>query len=218
MVSHIEEYPLLIAQAGPLMGQRFTISKPLLIGRESTCEVFVPDRQVSRFHARLMPTPDGIILEDLGSKNGTHCNGNPVRGQIVLIDGDTVQIALVQQFAFLTSDATVPLPESITFPEKLRIDYRARQVWIDKQQISPPLSALQFQVLKVLCKNAGKVVSRQEIIAQAWGDEQSSGVSDQALDALIRRLRDRIAGLDTSHDYIVTIRGHGIRFDNSPLG
>jgi DNA-binding winged helix-turn-helix (wHTH) protein len=59
-------------------------------------------------------------------------------------------------------------------------------------------------------------VSRQELVSTVWGDEQSAGVSDQALDALIRRLRDRIADLDPSHQYIVTVRGHGLRLDNPP--
>jgi len=51
-------------------------------------------------------------------------------------------------------------------------------------------------------------------VAVVWGDEQSMGVSDQALDALIRRLRDRISALDPTHQYIDTVRGHGIRLDN----
>jgi DNA-binding response OmpR family regulator len=37
-----------------------------------------------------------------------------------------------------------------------------------------------------------------------------------AIDALVRRLRDRLAEVDPGHNYIVTVRGHGFRFDNSP--
>jgi pSer/pThr/pTyr-binding forkhead associated (FHA) protein len=70
-----EDYPLLIAQEGPLKGQRWPLSQTLVLGRESTCDVVVADRQISRYHARLTPTPEGVILEDLGSKNGTHHNG-----------------------------------------------------------------------------------------------------------------------------------------------
>ncbi|NJC95404.1 MAG: winged helix-turn-helix domain-containing protein, partial [Anaerolineae bacterium] len=44
----------------------------------------------------------------------------------------------------------------------------------------------------------------------------SAGVSVQALVALIRRLRDRIAAIDPTHQYIDTVRGHGIRLDNPP--
>src|SRR5512137_3051501 len=192
MEGNLTESPLLIAQNGPLKGQRWMLDKPLLVGREATCEIVVPDRMVSRFHARISPTGEGIVLEDLDSKNGTHRNGNPVVGQVILQDGDTVQIALAQQFLFLTSDATVPLSEDDAHPGRLRLDLRSRRVWVDDRLIDPPLSALQFHVLRVLFENQGQVVDRQDLVTKVWGDEQAVGVSDQALDALIRRLRDRI--------------------------
>src|SRR6266508_2575061 len=103
-----EEYPLLIAQEGPLKGQRWPLSQTIVLGREATCDVVVADRQISRFHARITPSPEGAILEDLGSKNGTHLNGVPLSAPVVLQDGDLVSVALAQQFLFLTSDATMP--------------------------------------------------------------------------------------------------------------
>jgi DNA-binding response OmpR family regulator len=54
-------------------------------------------------------------------------------------------------------------------------------------------------------------------VTDAWGEEQAIGVSDQALDALLRRLRDRIAAIDPAHPYIITVRGHGIRMENPPV-
>jgi DNA-binding winged helix-turn-helix (wHTH) protein len=216
MAGNLEEAPLLIGQTGPLKGERWVLNKTLTIGRELTCEVVIPDRQVSRFHARLTPTVEGIILEDLGSKNGVHRNGVPVVGQITLQDGDMVQIALAQQFLYLTSDATVPLTESETATGRLRLDQRSRRVWVDNQLIDPPLSALQFHVLRVLSDHEGQVLDRHQLVSEAWGDEQAVGVSDQALDALLRRLRDRIATIDPEHTYIATVRGHGIRLDNPP--
>ena len=216
MNGNLAESPLLIAQNGPLKGQRWSIGKSLLIGREATCEVVVADRMVSRFHARIAPLNEGVILEDLGSKNGTHCNGNPVTGQIKLQDGDIVQIALAQQFLFLTSDATVPLSEAEEHPGRLRMEMRSRRVWIDEKLIDPPLSALQFHVLRVLYENGGQLLKRQQLVAEAWGEEEAVGVSDQALDALLRRLRDRIAAIDPAHPYIVTMRGHGVRLENPP--
>lgn len=217
MEGNLTESPLLIAQNGPLKGQRWTLNKPLLVGREASCEIVVPDRMVSRFHARITPSPKGMLLEDLDSKNGTHCNGNMVVGQVLLQDGDTVQIALAQQFLFLTSDATIPLSEDDARPGRLRMDMRSRRVWVDERLVDPPLSALQFHVLRVLYENQGQVVDRRQLVNNAWGEEQSVGVSDQALDALLRRLRDRIAAIDPGHPYIMTIRGHGIRLENPPL-
>lgn len=216
MAGKFEEAPLLVAQSGPLKGQRWTLSKPHLIGRESTCDVVIPDRMVSRFHARLTPIDKGIQLEDLGSKNGTHCNGSIVSGKVNLQDGDTVQIALCQQFVYVTSDATMPLTETSSSSGRLRMDVRSRRVWINDIPLDPPLSALQFQVLQVLHERQGQVVSREQLVSDSWGDDEAVGVSDQALDALLRRLRDRIAEIDPTRGYIVTVRGHGIKLEDPP--
>jgi DNA-binding winged helix-turn-helix (wHTH) protein len=214
MINPVEEYPLLVAQEGPLKGQRWAVSQTLVLGREASCDVVVADRQISRYHARLTPTPEGVILEDLGSKNGTHHNGVPLSGPVVLQDGDLVSVALAQQFLFLTSDATMPLIEGSAHNGRLMMDQKSRRVWVNQQQLVPPLSAQQFKMLWLLYQSQGQVVSRPDLVAAVWGDEQAAGVSDQALDALIRRLRDRLAALDPTHQYISTVRGHGVRLDN----
>jgi hypothetical protein len=217
MAEKSEEFPLLIALEGPLKGQRWSIARALVIGREHSCDVIIADRQVSRFHARLTPTSEGIILEDMGSKNGTHRNGDELSAPVVLQDGDAIQVSLAQEFTFLTSDSTMPLGDSAGKPGRLMMDLRSRRVWVNQQQIVPPLSAQQFKLLWMLYEKQGQVINRTELISTVWGEEQSVGVSDQALDALIRRLRDRLAALDSKHQYIDTVRGHGVRLDNPPV-
>lgn len=217
MTLHQEDYPLLVAQDGPLKGQRWQLSKPIVLGREPTCDVVIADRQISRYHARLTPTPEGVILEDMGSKNGTHHNGTALTAPVVLQDGDLLSIAMAQQFIFLISDATTPLVDGSLAAGRLMMDLKSRRVWVNHQQLVPPLSAQQFKMLWMLYKNNGEVVSRPDLVAEVWGNDQAAGVSDQALDALIRRLRDRLAGLDPTHQYIDTVRGHGIRLDNPSI-
>ena len=213
MKKNQEEYPLIVAQEGPLKGQRWQLSQTIVLGRESSCDVVISDRQISRFHARLTPTPEGVILEDLGSKNGTHHNGNLLSAPVVLQDGDLLSVALAQQFLFLTSDATMPLLDGGK-PGRLMMDQKSRRVWVNQLQLVPPLSAQQFKMLWLLYESQGQVVSRPDLVSAVWGDDQAAGVSDQALDALIRRLRDRLAALDPTHQYIDTVRGHGVRLDN----
>ncbi|HEU0291714.1 MAG TPA: FHA domain-containing protein [Anaerolineales bacterium] len=209
-----EDSPLLIAQEGPLKGQRWQLNQTIVLGRESTCDVVISDRQISRFHARLTPTQEGVILEDLGSKNGTHLNGALISAPVVLQDGDLVAVAMAQQFMFIVSDATTPLLDHAPPHGRLMMDLKSRRVWVNQQQLVPPLSAQQFKLLWLLYERNGQVVTRPELVSVVWGDEQMLGVSDQALDALIRRLRDRLAALDPTHQYIDTVRGHGIRLDN----
>jgi DNA-binding winged helix-turn-helix (wHTH) protein len=212
-----EEYPILVAQEGPLKGQRWSLSHTLMIGRDSNCEVVIQDRQVSRFHARVTPGPEGVMIEDLGSKNGTLHNGNELSGPMMLQDGDMLGVALAQQFLFLTSDATMPLAEGMR-SSRLIMDHKSRRVWVNNQQINPPLSAPQFKLLSMLYADQGQVVSRADMVETVWGEEHSSGVSEQALDALIRRLRDRLASYDPTHQYIDTVRGHGVRLNNPTSG
>jgi pSer/pThr/pTyr-binding forkhead associated (FHA) protein len=215
------ETPLLVAQSGQLAGQRWQLKYRMIIGRDSTCDIVIPDRQISRHHARITPTSTGVLLEDLGSKNGTHWNGHRVDDTVVLQDGDNVQVAYAQQFTFISSDATLPLDSEETDYQSmdtgvLRIEKRSRRVWLGNAEVVPPLSVSQYKLLEVLYENQGRVVSRYKIIETVWGEDQAVVVSEQALDALVRRLRDRLGNVDAQHSYIVTVRGHGLRLDNPP--
>ena len=216
-MARTEEFPMLVAQEGPLKGQRWAVDHTLMVGREATCDVVISDRQVSRLHARFTPSPEGVILEDLGSKNGTHHNGNPLSAPVMLQDGDAVQISFVQEFLFFTSDATVPLTEGMGKPGRLVMELKSRRVWVNQLLLGPPLSAQQFKLLWLLYENPGQVISRSDLVSEVWGEDQAAGVSDQALDALIRRLRDRLNAMDAEHQYIDTVRGHGVRLDNPPV-
>jgi len=215
MIQNNEEIPVLIAYNGPLNGKKWSITHELIIGRDPKCDITIPERQVSRIHAKVYPIKDSITLEDLGSKNGTYNNGKLVNAATGLSDGAIIQIALAQQFIFLTTEATLPL--DFDKPSRkgkiLRISSKSRRVWVSNQEVLPPLSAPQFKLLHLLYINEDQVISRQEVIANVW-EEEALGVSNQALDALVRRLRDRISSIDSTHAYIITVRGHGFRFEN----
>jgi hypothetical protein len=215
-----EDIPVIIGFEGELDGQRWILNESILFGRDDTCIVTIPKRQVSRRHAQITPTNEGVILEDLRSKNGTHRNGKPIAGPVLLTDGDVIHIALAQKFVFLSADATLPLePKDIVPPpsldmKRLRLEKRSRRVWIKDREVLPPLSVSQFRLLEILYEYNGELVPREAVMAAVWGQVDAIGISEQALDALVRRLRDRLASIDAGHAYVVTIRGHGLRLDN----
>jgi hypothetical protein len=60
------------------------------IGRDASCDLAIPDMTVSRRHATLERTPDGWMLTDLASTNGTRVNGWRVRGKVEVKAGDLV--------------------------------------------------------------------------------------------------------------------------------
>jgi hypothetical protein len=211
-----KECPVVVALQGPLAGRRWEIQDELIIGRENDCGIRIDDRQVSRHHARLMQRSGRVELEDLASKNGTFHSGKPISEVVTLADSDTFQIAIIYKFVFYCSDATMPMEDlvltNLDSNTGLQVDEKSRRVWVKGKEITPALSAPQFRLLAELVTHSGRVINRNDIVHAIWADEEAEGVSEQALDALIRRLRERLKELDPDHNYIVTVRGHGLRF------
>ena len=98
--------------------------------------------------------------------------------------------------------------------KKLFLDTRSRRVWVGENEVLPPLSAPQFRLLQALYEQKGQVVRRQDLINAVWGEDEAVGVSEQAFDALVRRLRERLGEDGANAQFITTIRGHGLRFEN----
>ena len=207
------EMPMLLVLEGPGAGQSIIMEhQPLIIGREETCDVVIPDRQVSRQHARIRLEGDRYLLEDLGSKNGTFVKGQELSGPYPLQDGDEIQIALCCRLVYVDAEATVPLILE-RHAQGLRLDSESKRVWVAGQELDPPLSLAQYRLLELLFQEPDRVYSRDEVVAAVWPEDERDGISEQAIDALARRLRERLAELDADSQYIITVRGHGFRLN-----
>jgi DNA-binding response OmpR family regulator len=201
----------LIIQRSSGGSQEWTVDDVLLIGRDANCDIHLPDRQVSRRHATIRRTGDGFYVEDQGSKNGTWLNGTQVTAPAVLSDGDEISIAARFKLFFVDADATAPL----MFEGKgLRIAQETMAVFVNGEELEPPLSGPQWELVRVLYEAGGVLVTREELISKVWPDADPGGVSEDALDALVRRVRIRLTEADPDHHYIVTMRGYGFRLDN----
>jgi pSer/pThr/pTyr-binding forkhead associated (FHA) protein len=217
-MSEVADKPVLIIHEGEKAGQRWTIrDDQLVIGRGGECDLVLPERQVSREHIRIFREGNLYYLTDLDSKNGTWVNGKQVKDTTVpLKDGDEIQIALAVKITFVGSESTAPLlVEELPYTlGRLQINHDSRRVFINGVEVDPPLSLPQYRLLELLFDGAGAVRTRDEVIESVWPEAVGEGVSEQAIDALVRRLRDRLAEVDPQHQYIVTVRGHGFRLDN----
>ncbi len=210
------EHAMLILQRGNQTSQRYPLDLPhVLIGRSAECDIVLDDRQVSRQHARVFRADDHYFIEDLGSKNGTHINGRDVAGIARLEDGDEIQIALRYKLAFVDAGATAPLLfDEATAAPAMRLEPETRQVHIGERVLTPPLSLAQYRLLELLIDARGSVVGRDDVARYVWPEDEEAGVSEQAIDALVRRLRERLSELDPEYQYVITVRGHGFRFEN----
>lgn len=208
------EQALLIWKEGDLIKDQWILSDKsaeITIGRSTDCTVHIPVRWISRTHALLRYQSGGFVIEDAGSKNGVFVNSQRIIKPHLLVDGDIIQLAPGLELIYVDSEATAPLPGRRGMG--LHIDPAERQVYIHGQLLDPPLSTQQYQLLSMLAEQPGKVYSRAEVIEAAWPGEAAEGVTDDAIDALVRRLRQRLAEIDPESNFIVTVRGYGFRLD-----
>ena len=117
--------PRLLGVAGPFQNTAVTVfEKEISIGRDSSNDLWVADRALSRRHCLLANRAEEFILRDLGSKNGTFVNGVPVTEQ-VLRDGDQITIG-DSVFVFQLKPAEIHLEKSpVEFSETGKIEYQA---------------------------------------------------------------------------------------------
>ena len=183
----------------------------VIIGREAPATILLVLPRVSRLHARLNRFNRSYMLSDLGSRNGTFVNGTAVGAEAVrLSDGDEIVLGGVVTLQFHDPDETVDGPR-VGRVKGVWIDDLSRDVWVDARRVDPPLSAAQLTLLRLLYRRAGEVVTRADLIAAVWPDADPAGVSEEAVDGLIKRLRARLRETQPDAEYVEVRRGHGLR-------
>lgn len=83
----------LVVQSGKHRGKQLKVpSSEIKIGRDPHCQIRIPSTEISREHCILRAHPEGIVVIDLGSKNGTYVNGMAINGTKLLRPGDTLHV------------------------------------------------------------------------------------------------------------------------------
>jgi predicted component of type VI protein secretion system len=101
----------LVMSQGPQPGQTFMLDRDwLTLGRDPSNDIVIVDPQVSRQHARIMRQGKMIVIEDLGSTNGTFVNGMRLTGPHVMANGDVIglgdAVTLTYYEVGIATDAT----------------------------------------------------------------------------------------------------------------
>lgn len=100
------------------------------------------------------------------------------------------------------------LPETVS-AGPVRMDVERHAVTVDGTDITMPLK--EFDLLEMLLRNAGRVMTRGQLIDRVWGP---SYVGDtKTLDVHIKRLRSKIEPDPSSPRYLMTVRGLGYKFE-----
>jgi two-component system alkaline phosphatase synthesis response regulator PhoP len=91
----------------------------------------------------------------------------------------------------------------------VRIDTEARQVTVDEHPVE--LTAIEFDLLKALAENRGRVLTREQLLEAVWGGTYYGEI--RVVDVHLGHIRQKLG----SDQYIVTIRGVGYRFEDEKL-
>ncbi len=81
-----------VIEGEKLKGKTYTVTGELLIGRSSDCQITLDESYVSSKHARIFERDDKLMLEDLGSTNGTYLNRRRITAATELQRGDRIKI------------------------------------------------------------------------------------------------------------------------------
>jgi DNA-binding response OmpR family regulator len=195
-----EEVPCLTDPTGrehPLTGDSITI------GRALENDIVITSKRVSREHARVRREGRRVILEDLGSTNGTFLNDERVLSSVELHDGDGIKIGDVT-LVFHDPDITY---RDTPFPE-LEVDVTAGLVRVDRRLVG--LAPKEFALLAYLYERAGQVCSKDDIGEAVW-PEYHEGVYDYQVENLVRRLRSKLEPDPANPQLLLTVRGLGYK-------
>ncbi len=93
----------------------------------------------------------------------------------------------------------------------LKVDLVARRVWLRNKEVH--LSPMQYDLLAVLVRNAGRVVSQKQLLNKVWGEDRE--VTPEAVRIFIHQLRHRIERDPVRPKYLKTEPGVGYRLESA---
>lgn len=96
--------------------------------------------------------------------------------------------------------------------QDVRVDVGAHRAFQGSRELH--LTAKEFQLLRVLVRDAGSVVSRDVLMREVWGSDPTG--STKTLDMHVSWLRRKLGDDATDPTYITTVRGLGFRFETAP--
>ena len=110
--------------------------------------------------------------------------------------------------AILRRGQDLALTVGVIEADGVRIDVERHQVDVDGQEVR--LALREFELLELLLRNAGHVITRGQIIDRIWGSDYVGDT--KTLDVHIKRLRSKIERDPSNPARVITVRGLGYKF------
>lgn len=125
-----------------------------------------------------------------------------------LVEGSKISIPLFENFITSAKDKL-----SNVSAQKIEYNETSHEIKRGEIIISEGLTSSEFKLLRYFVQNPEKILERDEVVNAVWADLSSTiGVSEQALDQLVFRLRKKIEENPNSPVHIQTIKGRGFKF------
>ena len=107
------------------------------------------------------------------------------------------------------SDAAEPIAAGIVEAGPVRLDAERHVVTVRGESIALPLR--EFELLEMFLRNAGRVLTRHQLIDRLWGSDYVGDT--KTLDVHVKRLRSRIEEEPAQPRHLLTVRGLGYKFE-----
>ena len=111
--------------------------------------------------------------------------------------------------AVLRRGADTELMPDVIEGHGVRMDVERHEVWVDGEPVR--LALKEFELLEMLLRNAGRVMTRGQLIDRVWGADYVGDT--KTLDVLVKRLRGKVEADPANPEILVTVRGLGYKFN-----
>jgi DNA-binding winged helix-turn-helix (wHTH) protein len=150
----------------------------------------------------LNPSEQAVLIKEKYEES----DENKYLNCIGILSGDKIQIPLFEQH--IATHRNQPLGQkSITY------DITTNTIKLGDTVLSDQLTASEFKLLAYLIQNGEQIVEREDIINIVWSSVKSTaGITDQAVDQLVFRLRRKIEEDPNHPTHLLTVKGRGFKF------
>jgi putative nucleotidyltransferase with HDIG domain len=205
----------IVILSGPRQGTAFDISGLLLIGRNPDSGVYLEDPQVSRRHAEIDPTPNGTVIRDLASGNGTFIGEQRIL-ESRLTHGDIIRIGTVElrfetdaahsgvrfkanldahiessdaaniyETFFQAPRAAVTVEQQRDAQNRLAAVYRANQIISSERDLRRLFQRVMDQIFALIPAHNGVILLRDEKTGELVTEYVKSGSGDAVISSTI---------------------------------